>query len=154
MKLYKHSLGEILKEYNKVCGSIPRRLWGILSSAVDDVFTKIRPGLLSLTWMTVNIDAYLHGVRVGIAKLAELVADVKATIEQRVDAPLRSIAAWSLVDPSSAEGLDYCTTDDGQVLIYDAATFFENQPKEVEKRQRHVGEQCKAILVGLNQVRV
>ena len=40
---------------------------------VLDLELKLRPGMVTLTWTSMNIDAYKHHIHVGLQKLEELI---------------------------------------------------------------------------------
>ena len=69
----------------------------LLSPALADVDYRLRPGLTSLTWTSLNLDAYRMHVSTGIARLEELVRNVNDIVENRIERNLRAIARTLLV---------------------------------------------------------
>lgn len=61
-KAYYHELNFLLKEYDRVVGKVLPATAMLLQPHVADLEFKLRPGMVTLTWTSMNIDAYKHHV--------------------------------------------------------------------------------------------
>ena len=59
-KHYYSQLSHALRELDRVLAGIKPALRVLLSAHMEDLNAKIQPGLLVLTWSSMNIDGYLH----------------------------------------------------------------------------------------------
>ena len=59
---------------------------------------KLRPGMITLTWTSMNIDAYINHVHLGLKKLKELVSNINDIIENRIEKNLKVVSKTLLVD--------------------------------------------------------
>ena len=57
-KSYFNELSYALKEYERVMGRMIPVVADLLRPHVSDLEFKLRPGMLTLTWTSMNIDAY------------------------------------------------------------------------------------------------
>ena len=48
------------QEYNRVSSIVPATLAGLLAPHLESLAAKLQPGLLVLTWTSLNIDGFLH----------------------------------------------------------------------------------------------
>lgn len=55
-KFYFNQLTHALEEYDRIIDSIPNVLKPLLAANIDDLDRKIRPGMQTLTWNSMNID--------------------------------------------------------------------------------------------------
>ena len=53
----------------------------VLRPHFRDMEYKLRPGMITLTWTSMNIDAYKAHIHAGLRKLEELVANINDIIE-------------------------------------------------------------------------
>lgn len=83
--------------YADIDGRVLPVLREMLKPAIGDVEYRLRPGLTTLTWTSLNLDAYRTHVRGGMARLEELVRNVNDIVENRVERNLRSVARAQLV---------------------------------------------------------
>ena len=91
----------MLKEYDRVLGRVIPVIRPLLKPHLDDLDKKIQPGMLMLTWQSMNIDGYLHRIHTGLAKFEELVNKINDLIENRVELNLKHISKTLLVDIQS-----------------------------------------------------
>ena len=73
----------------------------LLKPHLDDLDKKIQPGMLMLTWQSMNIDGYLQRIHQGLMKFEELVNKINDLIENRVESNLKQISKTLLVDIQS-----------------------------------------------------
>ena len=52
---------------------------------------KLRPGMIMLTWTSMNIDAYKTHIHAGLRKLEELVVNINDIIESRIEKNLKMV---------------------------------------------------------------
>jgi len=64
---------------------------------VEDLELKLRPGMVTLTWTSMNIDSYLQHVHSGLRKLEQLIINVNDIIENRIENNLKNVSKISLV---------------------------------------------------------
>ena len=56
-----------------------------------DMEYKLRPGMIMLTWTSMNIDAYKTHIHTGLRKLEELVVNINDIIESRIEKNLKMV---------------------------------------------------------------
>lgn len=60
--MYYNELHYVLKEYERIIGKIKPITKTLLGPHIEDLELKLRPGMITLTWTSMNIDSYLHSV--------------------------------------------------------------------------------------------
>ena len=68
-KLYYNELQYAIKEHQRIIQKIKPITKNLLSSHLEDLELKLRPGMVTLTWTSMNIDSYLEHVHSGLNKL-------------------------------------------------------------------------------------
>ena len=58
----------------------------------------MRPGMVTLTWTSMNIDGYLHHVHQGLAKLEQLIININDIMENRIENNLKQLSKTVLVN--------------------------------------------------------
>ena len=58
----------------------------------------MRPGMTTLTWTSMNIDAYISNVHMGLKKLQELVSNINDIIEHRIEKNFKVVSKTLLID--------------------------------------------------------
>ena len=53
---------------------------------------KLRPGMITLTWTSMNIDAYKHHIHTGLVKLEELINNINDIVENRVEKNMKTVS--------------------------------------------------------------
>jgi len=61
--------------------------------------------MITLTWTSMNIDAYKHHIHAGLRRLEEVIINVNDIIENRIEKNLRVVSHCSLVDIPKNESL-------------------------------------------------
>lgn len=69
----------------------------VLAPHVATVDGKVRPGLLTLTWTSLSVDAFLADVSEGLGALRATVERVNDILAHRVDANLKAMTKMVLV---------------------------------------------------------
>ena len=68
-KSYYGDLHYLLKEYDRIMTRILPQTSDLLRPHGNDLEYKLRPGMVTLTWTSMNIDAYKHHFQNGLQKL-------------------------------------------------------------------------------------
>jgi len=68
-KAYYYELLFVLKEYERIIGKVKPIMKTLLGPHIDDLELKLRPGMVTLTWTSMNIDSYLEHVHNGLRRL-------------------------------------------------------------------------------------
>lgn len=58
----------------------------------------MRPGMVNLTWTSMNIDSYIHHVQEGLKHIRELVCSINDIIKNRIEKNLKEVSRTLLVD--------------------------------------------------------
>ena len=80
-----------LTEYERVLESVIPVTGVLLRPQFNDMEFKLRPGMITLTWTSMNIDAYKLHVQTGVHKLEELITNINDILENRVEKNLKII---------------------------------------------------------------
>jgi len=100
-KRYFYELLFALREYDRVLGRVIPVIRPMLKMHLDDLDQKISPGMIMLTWQSMNIDSYLHKIHYGLSKFEDLISKINDLIENRVELNLKTISRTLLVDIKS-----------------------------------------------------
>jgi len=65
---------------------------------VEDLEIKLRPGMVTLTWTSMNIESYLERVHEGLNKMEQLIINVNDIIENRIENNLKIVSRIILVN--------------------------------------------------------
>jgi len=108
-KSYNNELQFVLREYDRIVNKIRPNTKSLLVPHMEDLEYKLRPGMVTLTWTSMNIDGYLHHVHQGLAKLEQLIININDIMENRIENNLKSLSKTVLVNlpqDSGAYSLD------------------------------------------------
>jgi dynein heavy chain, axonemal len=97
-KNYHNELHWALSEYDKVVSKVIPVTAMVLRPHFRDMEYKLRPGMITLTWTSMNIDAYKQHIQMGLRKLEELVVNINDIIENRIEKNLKIVSRTLLVD--------------------------------------------------------
>ena len=92
----------------------------LLRPHINDMEYKLRPGMITLTWTSMNIDAYKHHVHSG-CKAGGVSHNINDIIENRIEKNLKTVSKSLLVDLPADRSF---TLED----------FVSTQEKYIEKR--------------------
>jgi len=102
-KNYHNELHWALSEHDKVVHKVIPVTAMVLRPHFRDMEYKLRPGMITLTWTSMNIDSYKAHIHSGLRKLEELVANINDIIENRIEKNLKLVSKTLLVDLPDAE---------------------------------------------------
>jgi dynein heavy chain len=97
-KNYHNELHWALSEYDKVISKVIPVTAMVLRPHFRDMEYKLRPGMITLTWTSMNIDAYKQHIHTGLRRLEELVTNINDIIENRIEKNLKIVSKTLLVD--------------------------------------------------------
>lgn len=97
-KTYHQELHWSLTEYDRIQGKVIPVTTQVLKPHFKDMDYKMRPGLITLTWTSMNIDTYKNHIQQGLHKLDELVSNINDLIENRIEKNLKIVSRTLLVD--------------------------------------------------------
>eukprot|EP00931_Biecheleriopsis_adriatica_P081368 TRINITY_DN5469_c0_g1_i1.p1 TRINITY_DN5469_c0_g1~~TRINITY_DN5469_c0_g1_i1.p1 ORF type:complete len:4656 (-),score=1282.68 TRINITY_DN5469_c0_g1_i1:88-14055(-) len=118
-KTYHQELTYFLKEYRRVTQTVKPIATNLMRPHIENLEFKMRPGLVTLTWTSMNIEAYLEEVWKELDRLEQLVMAVNDLMESRIDANLKAVSNVLLVN----------LPDDQELVTLDE--FVEMQEKHV-----------------------
>jgi dynein heavy chain len=96
--MYYNELLYALKEYERIITKIKPICKTLLGPHVEDLELKLRPGMVTLTWTSMNIDGYLTHVHQGLNKLEQLIININDIMENRIENNLKSLSKTVLVN--------------------------------------------------------
>ena len=70
----------------------------LLRPHVRDIEERLRPGFSTLSWTSMNIDAFLHSMYNGVDALEDLAGKVKDCVDNRIERNLKIVSNMKLVD--------------------------------------------------------
>ncbi|BFZ10052.1 hypothetical protein BsWGS_13093 [Bradybaena similaris] len=140
-KGYKSQLELVLKDFRKVCKSIPRPLLKMFSPHIDHVHQQFQPGLSTLTWSSMNIDVFLHQIHSATEKLGNLIDTVNHVMDVYVKAVITKIIEFCLFD-----------TDIVYSHTWTVSEFQSEMMKSIKERSTILRSYVSAALEGLQKV--
>ena len=99
-KTYYNELDYLIKEYNRISEKIRSNTRDILRPHLEDLETRLRPGSITLTWTSMNIDGYLQHVHEGLQKLEQFIIKINDIMDNRIENNLKEVSKTELVDLS------------------------------------------------------
>ena len=132
--MYNSELHFVLREYDRIVNKIRPNTKSLLVPHLEDLEYKLRPGMVTLTWTSMNIDGYLHHVHQGLAKLEQLIININDIMENRIENNLKALSKTVLVNlPQDAQTF---TLDDfvemQEAWIRDESQKLKSKNQEVE----------------------
>eukprot|EP00439_Symbiodinium_sp_Y106_P060149 s629_g8.t2 len=82
-KTFYNELNHLLREYRRVTGLVKPITANLLKPHLDHLEFQLRPGMVTLTWTSMNIDGYLKSVWDSLDQLEQLIAGVNDIMESR-----------------------------------------------------------------------
>jgi len=84
LKRWVSDLAACIADFDRIRATIPPVLANLLAPAVNDVELRLRPGMTSITWTSMNVDMFRSHVSTGVRKLDELVRNVLDVLQNRM----------------------------------------------------------------------
>jgi len=106
-KMYNNELQFVLGEYDRILNKIRPNTKSLLVPHLEDLEFKLRPGMTTLTWTSMNIDGYLQHVHQGLAKLEQLIININDIMENRIENNLKALSKTVLVNLPQETGETY-----------------------------------------------
>lgn len=106
-KAYYDELTHLLREYARASAKIIPVTAALLQPLLADIEYKLRPGMITLTWSSMNIDAYKQTVRQVLRRFDAMVTNVNDIIESRIEKNLRVVSKVLLVSMPSKSTFRY-----------------------------------------------
>ena len=132
-KSYYNQLAYCLTEYARITSAIIPVTASLLKPHIHDLEYKLRPGMVTLTWTSMNIDAYLTHVQNGLRRLEELVHNINDVIENRVENNLKVVSKAKFVDLPEART---CSLDDfvsaQEEVVFEKVSLLQGKNMEIE----------------------
>ncbi|CAE8591739.1 unnamed protein product, partial [Polarella glacialis] len=97
-KTYNHELSYFLKEYRRVTQMVKPIAGNLMKPHIENLEFKMRPGVVLLTWTSMNIENYLEEIWRELDKLEQLVMTVNDLMDNRIDANLKVVSNVQLVN--------------------------------------------------------
>lgn len=141
LKVYKQSLELVLENYYKVCQDVPLPLLKLLTPHMESVLHYLQPGVSTLNWSSMNIDAYLHQVHSANARLKEIVDGVKEVISKNIERNIDEIRRVILFDKKLATS-----------RVWNIEEFVEEEVKSMSLQGRRVHDMVKDVENSLQEV--
>lgn len=132
-KNYYDELTFILRAYYRILDKALPIIQPLLQPHFQDVEKKLRPGMVTLTWTSMNIDAYKLQVDKSLQHLDELISTVNDIVESRIEKNLKLVQKTLLVDLPAHQSFaldEFVMTQERQVSL--KTNFLESKNLEVE----------------------
>lgn len=97
-KYYYNQLKYALEDYDRIVHKIYPVTERLLLPAVKSMELKMKPGLVTLTWMSVNIDAFCDSIHQCMQRLEDLINKMNDIVDNRISKNLKLISRMILVD--------------------------------------------------------
>ena len=97
-KGYYDELRQCLADLDRITGTISPTTLAALKPHVATVEAALRPGMVALTWTSMNLGTYAAKVRTSLNQLEHLVGTINDLVENRIEKNLKVMARILLVD--------------------------------------------------------
>ncbi|KAF4647577.1 hypothetical protein FOL47_004432, partial [Perkinsus chesapeaki] len=126
-------LSHILKEYRRVVQSIKPIVSNLLKPHLDNMEFQLRPGMVALTWTSMNIESYIENVWMELNSLEELVMTVNDLMDNRIESNLKEVSRMLLLE----------LPEEGEVV---------NLDDFVDLQERHVREMTGVLMAKSTEI--
>jgi dynein heavy chain len=133
-----NGLQHILQSKKQVLGRVSPLLRKAMQPHIDKLDRALQPGMTALTWTSLNLESYITGNHLQLAKLEELVDKLLDITECRIDTGIRKIAQLSLCEMPT----------DGEQLTVEQ--FLENTERRCGVVTNLISNRSNLIVCGLN----
>ena len=96
-KTYYNDLKFLLSEYERISHRVIPITYKLLEPHLQTIELKLRPGMVTLTWTSMNIDAYKVHIQSALHRLEELIHKINDIVENRIQKNLKQISRAVLV---------------------------------------------------------
>jgi dynein heavy chain len=96
-KSYYNDLKFMLSEYERITSRVIPVTRKLLAPYLQTLDLKLRPGLVSLTWTSLNIDQYKASIYAGLKRLEEMVIKINDIVDNRIQKNLKLLSRMILV---------------------------------------------------------
>ena len=138
-KSYYNQLSFALTEYERIVGMVVPLMKPLLVSHFNDLENKIQPGMVLLTWQSMNIDNYLQRMHTGLSKFEDLLRKLNDILDHRIEGNLRIISKALLVELPSNESFtleQFVTLQEKTTKM--KTSFIESKNEEIENAVQDV----------------
>ena len=143
-KHYYNQLSYALREYDRVVATAAPVCLEMLGPHLRDLENRLRPGMYSLTWTSMNIDGYLNRIHDGLARVEELIAKMNDVLENRVEANLKHVARTLFVNLPAEQSYTY------EEFLSTQARYIKKQTEQIAVRnveiERGVRDLCDLVI--------
>ncbi|ESO89151.1 hypothetical protein LOTGIDRAFT_229063 [Lottia gigantea] len=140
-KSYKGHLELVLNEYRSVCESIPESLRDLFTPHIENVQQQLQPGLNTLAWNSMNIDAFLHQIHTATSKLQNLEEKVNELMDNKVLGVIGTISQFYLYDSQLAFSQTWSPVE-----------FRDKMLEGIEDRSQQLHQYVQTVVEGLQSV--
>lgn len=108
---------------------------------------KLRPGMITLTWTSMNIESYIQHIHRGLKQLRELVSNINDLVENRIEKNLKIVSKTLLIDlpdDTSFTVSDFVAVQ--KVHINKKASMLQGKNSEIESAVEDLIEQITSFV--------
>ncbi len=135
LTFYHSALKEAVDRFHECVNSIAFPLRSLFSIMIEKLEAKLEPGKSTLTWKSVNIDAFLVSVEAGISEMQDVAAKANKMLRSKIELVLKRIKSTSLMDISNEKTY---TLGDGGI-----ETFVTEQEKIISQRASKISAEIR-----------
>ena len=117
-----------------MCQDVPHALYKLLAPHVESVLHYLQPGVATLNWSSMNIDAYLHQVHSANSRLKEVVDSVKEVVSEGIEKKIEEIRRVILFDKKLATA-----------HVWNVERFVEEENRAVTQQGKRLHEMVKEV---------
>lgn len=146
-KTFYMELNWALTEYDSIMAEVIPVTSMILRPHFNDMEHKLRPGMITLTWTSMNIESYINTIHRGLKQLRELVSNVNGIIENRIEKNLKIVSKTILIDlpdDSSFTVSDFVAMQ--KIHIAKKASILQAKNNEIESAVEDLVEQITSFV--------
>ncbi len=89
---------QLVEKYKDLLVKVPKDLLPLIKPSQEKVEHVIKPGLISITWLSTNIDDYIKSCNEELESFENLNIQIKDILENRVENVLQEISVSSLLE--------------------------------------------------------
>jgi dynein heavy chain len=116
-KAYYNDLKYLLSEYERITDKIIPVTRKLLEPHIKTMELKLRPGMMTLTWTSMNIELYKANIQSGLQRLEDLITKINDLAENRIQKNIKQVSRAVLV----MLPYDRCVALDEFVLMQETA---------------------------------